>query len=247
MGNNVHLDTDGTVGIVTIDNPPQNYLKDPLLIDPHELKNFTQIHSLKGLLIQGAGRHFSAGADRKSIQHNLEQHNLLSRLSRGQELLKYLEQLNIPTVAAIEGVCFGGGLEIALACHVRVASRKALLAFPEAQHDLLPGLGGIQRLMHRTPFGGQQLEMLLSGEMVDAEKASELHIIDYLVAPKSAMSYALQWLNKITHNRSPEVIHAIMQSINNTRVYAYEKALEENSRLFYKLAQKKINQNNGQS
>lgn len=243
MQNKVRLDTDGPVGIITMDNLPQNYLKDPLLIDQGRLKQFIESNSLKGLVIQGASRHFSAGADQKSIQDNLEQGNLLSRLTQGKELLRYLEQLNIPTVAAIEGICFGGGLEIALACHVRVASRKALLAFPETQHDLLPGLGGIQRMRHTTPFGADHLEMLLSGEMIDAGKASELRFIDYLVAPKSALAYALQWLKRITHNRSLEVIHAIMQSINNTREYSYEQALEENSRLFYELASKNINRN----
>jgi enoyl-CoA hydratase/carnithine racemase len=133
----------GDIGLLTLNNPPQNYLTEPEFIPASELKKWIEDNGLKGLVITGSGRHFSGGAQLESVfSMAADEERMEGRMARGKELLRYIEELDIPVAAAISGVCFGGGLEIALACHIRICSENSLFAFPETNQGLMPGLGG---------------------------------------------------------------------------------------------------------
>ena len=139
QSNIVSWDRNGDIGILSISNGKKNYLDQPDFIDLDQLKKWSEEENLKGIIIRGIGRNFSAGANIENLQELAKDQNILSdKMNKGKEILDFIEDLNIPVIAAINGVCFGGGLEIALACHIRVASERALFAFPETNFYYCP-------------------------------------------------------------------------------------------------------------
>lgn len=233
--NNVELIKDGDIGILKLNNPPENYLINPEFIELNLLKGFVE-SGIKGLIIAGVGRHFSAGADLKTIIKLADEpENLQNKLIKGNQLLNYIENLEIPVIAAINGVCFGGGLEIALSCHIRIASKKALFAFPETNHELIPGLNGIaktQKLADKL----NTLKLILSGDTINALTALELKLIDEITDQKNVLDFALTLLKSITFDRSLKIINTIMKSINNSRMLNYEDAMVKDAEMFCQLA-----------
>jgi enoyl-CoA hydratase/carnithine racemase len=224
------------IGILILENPPQNYLTDPEFIPVEELEEWIENNNLKALIIVGSGRHFSGGANLDSIYAMAEESKQMeSRMEKGKELLNYLQDLDIPVAAAISGVCFGGGLEIALACHLRICSENALFAFPETNHDLMPGLGGTSRLGERIPFK-DSLRMILGGDMINAEEALLLKVVDTVVHDEKPLTYALNFLKKITEGRQRKVINYVMKALKNSRKLSFEESMLEEIRMFCDLA-----------
>lgn len=223
------------IGILSISNGKENYLDVPDFIDIDNLKRWTSEDGLKGIIITGIGRNFSAGADLdklKELATNLPA--LGKRLNKGKQILDFIENLNIPVVAAINGLCFGGGLEIALASHIRIASERALFAFPEINHGLIPGLGGTFRLTKM--LGKNALELVLSGDMINSHHARELGLVNYIANSKNSLQFASDFLNRLVTDRPIEVIHSIMQAIRNSEKMERSEALNAETELFCKLA-----------
>ncbi len=227
-----------SVGILSLANPPENFLKEPEFVPLETLKKWIGEQEPHALVITGAGRHFSAGADREDVLKKVEkQEELLSKLMKGKELLDYLENLTIPCIAMVRGVCFGGGLEIALACHIRTCSENALFAFPETNSGLLPGLGGTIRLPGRISFKSS-LEMILSGDMISSEIARELGLVDEVFPDAELAPGTFHMIRKMIGNRPPELIRMVMQALHNARSLPISEAMKEESRMFCELARK---------
>ena len=225
-----------TTGIIILDNPPQNYLLEPEFIPVSELKDWIDKNQLKALVISGSGRHFSAGASLDSVFAMAETgENMKSRMEKGKVLLSFLEDLNIPVATAINGVCFGGGLEIALACHIRICSGNSLFAFPETSQNLMPGLGGTQRLAEHLSLM-DSVKIILGGDMINAEEALILKIVDTVISDKDVLSFTLDFLRRITEGRPLKVINYVMQSLKNARTLSPEEAMNEETRMFCDLA-----------
>ncbi len=223
--------------IITLDNKPQNYLDNPEFVSLDELKNALKNSEAKAIIIHGAGRHFSAGANIESIKEQINSNNLENKIKRGKQLLNYIQSLQIPILSAIEGVCFGGGLEIALSADIRIASKKALFAFPETNMSIIPGLNGI---INTSKIAGQNvaLEMVLSGDMVNAQTAKEIGIIDETCEPKTTFEAALQKATKMTTNRPLEVVKAVTELVRNAKTSPAQMAVERETEVFCKLARK---------
>ena len=229
------LRREGDIGQLEINNPPQNYLERPDFIDISNLSDFMGT-GIKALVICGTGRNFSAGANIESIEKQIKNINVFKdQMVKGNRLLNYIDELDIPVIAAISGVCFGAGLEIALACDIRYCDSMALFAFPEVNHDLFPGLGGYRRLIKLTGKS-TALELVLKGDMINAEKAFELKIVDDIVEKKQALEHSILKAQKITYNKPLKVINAIMKSINNAEKLGDEDVIKEDAILFTKLA-----------
>jgi len=229
------LKRDGDIGLLEINNPPQNYLEQPEFVKLDELKKFVGTE-IKALVISGTGRHFCAGANIESIKDQIKDANVFHKqMEKGNRLLNYINDLEIPVVAAIRGVCFGAGLEIALACDIRICDESALFAFPEVNHDLFPGLGGVSRLIQLTGKS-VALELVLEGDMINAKKASELQIIDKLAEKKQALDYSIVLAKKIINNRSLKVINAVMKSIHNSEKMNMDEVAKNDAEMFSKLA-----------
>jgi enoyl-CoA hydratase/carnithine racemase len=237
---NYKWEKEGDIGILSISNPPGNLISMPDFIEEEQLNDWLNDKTIKGILILGAGRHFSAGADLDNLRKLAWNKKLLEdKMSKGRKLIHIIGRAEIPVVAAIRGACFGGGLEIALACHVRICSENSMFAFPEINHGLIPGLGGSAMLSDLTGEG-RSLEIILSGNVVDAQKALELRITDYVVPAKETESFALKYLENLTHDRDVEIIRSVMKSIHNSRIMPFEEALREETKLFCKLARKNL-------
>jgi enoyl-CoA hydratase len=230
----------GTIGILSIHNPPENFIEDPEFISKKQIDEILHDTALKGIIIKGTGRHFSAGANMDKLRLLIQNEPLLyKKISEGKDLICTLENMNIPLVAAIRGVCFGAGLEIALACHIRICSENALFAFPETNHGIMPGLGGTVMLSNLIG-PGKSAEIILSGEIVNSQKALELKLADYVVPVKELKSFALSYLEKMTSDRELDVIHSVMKSIHNSKSLSFENALKEETKLFCSLAVKNM-------
>jgi enoyl-CoA hydratase len=235
-----HIDWEmkGTTGVLSLGPPPENLLAEPEFVPLEHMIKWTSEPGLKGIVIHGQGKHFSAGADTKNLFDFISQgKDLEAMMNAGKELLHHLESLDIPLIAAVSGICFGGGLEIALACHIRICSDNALFAFPEVNHGLLPGLGGTVRLQEKT-HAGEALKMILGGDVINAGEAMQIGLADLIVPKSELLSSSLGLMEKMTRDRPLEVINAIMKVMRNARTLPREEAMAEETRLFCELAVK---------
>lgn len=229
------LECHNQIATLTLDNPPDNRLVRPDFIELGTLDKFLSEQQAKALIITGTGRHFSSGADIETIRKQSDDEHLEIFLNRGKELLNYLYQLNIPVISAIEGVCFGGGLEIALSTHIRVVSEKALMAFPETMHDLMPGLGG-NYLIKKHMTMGQSIELILCNNILDAAEARQRGLADYICPAKQTLDFSYELAHKMTAGRRINVIRNVMIAVKNAYSLPREEAFEEETRLFCQLA-----------
>ena len=233
-----------SIGIISLNHPPSNELALPQFIPIGLFHQWTSDPSLKGLIIKGEGKNFSAGGKLDAILDvSLNQDTLKSLMQDGLDLLDYIHNLEIPVIAAINRVCFGGGLEIALACHIRVASENALLAFPEANHNLMPGMGGTVRLPTFAGFS-QSAVMILGGDSVNAMDAKKIGFIDFVSPKDQAFEYSWSLMQKMTHDRPVKVIRSIMQSLKNALKLSADDAMKEETRLFCSLARDEAQRRN---
>jgi enoyl-CoA hydratase/carnithine racemase len=228
------------LGIIRIDNPPANYLIKPEFIPAAVLQNWIEKNLLKGILVCGSGKHFSGGADLDRLFSMSNDAGIMeSEINKGKALLRYVENLNIPVVAAIQGICFGGGLEIALSCHIRICSNNALFAFPETNQGIMPGLGGINSFSEKVSFP-DSLKFILSGDMINAEEAKMMKLVDYIVPADDLIPYATTLLKKMTEDRRLKVINYVMKALHNARTMILEEAIKEETRMFCELAKEEM-------
>lgn len=230
-------------GILTLNNPPQNYLVKPAFVSQALLEKEVSSSGIKGIIIHGKGRHFSAGADIDELKKMANSQDLLQQeMSLGKDLLNYIEQLPIPVISAVRGACFGGGLEIALASHIIICAETSLFAFPEINAGIMTGLGGTLRLSRRTGIP-EAMVVMLSGDIVDAETALSLKIVDRVVTAKEVFDTAFGLMKKMISGRKVKVINSIVRSINNSRNLSLEQAMHEETRMFCALAVDEIFRN----
>ena len=237
---NILLQVTDSIGIITIDNPPGNFLIKPEFIPLNTLKDWIEINQLKGIIICGTGKHFSGGANLGNLFSMADAPGeMMQEMNQGKVLLDYIESLTIPVIAAIHGTCFGGGLEIALACHIRICSENALFAFPEINHGLMPGLGGLGRTKERSSFH-DTITFILGGDMISAKEALSIKITDQIVPSADLLNHSFNLLKKMTDDRDLKVIHFVMKAIHNTRTLSKEEAMKEETRMFCELAKDEV-------
>ena len=175
----------GDVAVVTLENPPVNTLSHAVRTGLHAaLERARDDTSVRALVLQGSNGVFSAGADLHEVTAGTARES-----PSATELESLIEGLAKPVVAAIAGACLGGGLELALACHGRIAAPDATLGLPEVKLGLIPGSGGTLRL---TRLAGPEaaLEAITSGAPLAAERALELAVVDALAAEPLAAARA---------------------------------------------------------
>ena len=180
--------------------------------------------SVQCILLTGSGsKAFVAGADIKEFAHfNTQEGSQLA--TDGQRLLfDLLDNLSTPSIAAINGFALGGGLELAMACHIRVASTTAKMGLPEVSLGVIPGYGGTQRL--RELVGkGKALEMITTAGMLGAEEALSWGLVNHVCEADELIVFCEKIASKICNNSSVAIAHAI-KSVNagcNTSGYASE-------------------------
>jgi enoyl-CoA hydratase/carnithine racemase len=182
----------GVVAHLTLDNPPLNLLSQPLLDELDEALGRLEAADpgdVRAVVISGAGeRAFSAGSDVKEFgAHRGEAGKAL--LAREEAVTKRLAILPMPTIAAIEGNALGGGLELALACDLRICSERAKLGLPEVRLAVTPGAGGTQRLPRIVGLAKAK-ELVLTGALIDALEAERIGLINRVVPVGEALAAA---------------------------------------------------------
>jgi enoyl-CoA hydratase len=170
------------IATVTLNNPPANLLNSAVLKELDQAFGELEAQdAARVIILTAAGRFFCAGGDIKELAqlNTVSQGAELSRL--GQALLNRIERFDKPVIAAINGVCLGGGLELAMACHIRVAAAGTQLGLPEINLGLIPGFGGTQRLP-RIIGPSKAAELILTGEPITAEQALDVGLANRVVA-----------------------------------------------------------------
>ncbi len=212
---NILLHTEDQIATLTINRPDKlNALnKDTLLEIKCAFQKICLDENVKALIITGSGeKAFVAGADINEIAA-LDESNARSFSENGQEIFSLIENSRKPVIAAINGYALGGGCELALSCHLRIASLNAQLGLPEASLGILPAFGGTQRLT-RLIGKGLALEMMFTGNMISAERGKEIGLVNQIVNhPSELIPACNKIINKILRN-APLSISKIISASN---------------------------------
>jgi len=200
-------------GIIQIDNGKKNFITEPEFVNLNILKDWINQNHLLGIIICGNKSNFSYGADILTVQKTDECDDaLVIKLRKGRDLLDYIEEIPIVTIAAINGACFGAGLEIALSCQFRIASRGCFLALPEINRGVIPGMGGCERcakLIGRE----KTIEFCLLGELISVEKACEIGMITRITSEKP-LDEAISFMEEILDDTNELQVRSIIKNIN---------------------------------
>jgi enoyl-CoA hydratase len=212
---NIILKTENGIGQITINRPSKlNALNAATIKELHTA--FSQLDSnkeTKVILLTGEGeKAFVAGADISEFaKFTVNQGAQLA--AQGQEqLFNYIENLQTPVIAAINGFALGGGLELAMACHFRVASDNAKMGLPEVSLGVIPGYGGTQRLPQLIGKG-RAMELIMTAGMIDAETAKNYGLVNHVVSQSELLDFTTQIASKIMRN-SPVAIGKAITAIN---------------------------------
>lgn len=227
------------VGFITLTAPPYNVLNDPEFENADRLCAFFEREEIKAVIIQGAGRHFCAGADLSGLRKQSHSVEFEKRMNRGKQLCRIITGAPVPTAAVIRGSCLGAGLEIALSCCFRFASANAILGFPETEHGVIPGFGGTLisgSIVDRSTL----VELVLSGRMIRGEEAKSLGVVHECGTTAGIEQQARDFLKMLVENRDPKVIRSVMESINNGERLEKQAALRRETELFVTLARQNV-------
>ncbi|MBB5635432.1 enoyl-CoA hydratase [Pedobacter cryoconitis] len=194
----------------------------------------SETEEVRGVLLTGAGeKAFVAGADISEFStYNTEQGEDLAR-SGQVNVFNAIENCTKPFVAAINGFALGGGLELAMACHIRVAADTAKMGLPEVTLGLIPGYGGTQRLT-KLIGKGRATELITTADMITADRAEKIGLVNHVVPLAELITKAEEILNKI-RQRAPLAIAAAIRCVNaavNEGVNGFEVEIEEFGKCF---------------
>lgn len=236
MYENILVENNNGVATITINRPNQlNALNKDTIAELHTALHEANIESsVKVIILTGSGeKSFVAGADIKEFAHfSIAQGGELAQ--KGQEtLFSFIEQLSTPVIAAVNGFALGGGLELAMASHIRVASSNARMGLPEVSLGVIPGYGGTQRLAQLVGRGKAN-EMVFTAGMIKADEALQWGLVNYVVEQDELLAKANEIASKIMNNSSTAIAAAI-RSINanyEDGVNGYEKEIEEFGKCF---------------
>lgn len=204
---------DNGIATITINRPDKlNALNSNVLNELEEVfHEANEREDVRGVLLKGAGeKAFVAGADIKELQDLNKMRGTVAS-ERGQEVFQQIEDLSKPVIAVIQGYTLGGGCELALACHLRVASDKAVFGLPEVGLGLLPGYGGTQRLP-RLIGRGRALEMILTGNHIKADLALAFGLVNRMVKSEELEKEARDLISSII-SKGPVAVEMAIKAV----------------------------------
>lgn len=212
---NLLISLDNNIATVVINRPAKlNALNIATINDLHKaIKVLGKNKEIQAIILTGAGeKAFVAGADISEFAHFTVDEGM-QLASQGQELLfSYIENLKTPIIAAVNGFALGGGLELAMACHIRVASDNAKMGLPEVSLGVIPGYGGTQRLPQLIGKG-RAMEMIMTAEMITADEANQYGLVNHVVPQAELIDFCNDIAQKIIKN-SPLAIGRAIKAIN---------------------------------
>lgn len=222
---------EGNVALTTINRPPANALATDLVLEIDKLLDLIEDdNAVRVVVLHGGGRFFSAGADIKEFT-SVETGEAFSKMARkGQEVLERLERFKKPFIAAIHGAALGGGLELAMACHIRLVTKNAKLGMPELQLGLIPGFAGTQRLPRYVGVP-KATEMLLTSEPISGEEAVKYGLANKVYSDEELLPQAMELAKKIAE-KSPVSIKEVLKMLQYTKDSSYYEGVRAESNAF---------------
>ena len=166
----------------------------------------------RGIILIGDGeKAFVAGADIKELSA-LSHDQALAFAQNGQRLFKLIEDCPKPIIAAVNGYALGGGCELAMACHIRIASENARFGQPEVNLGIIPGYGGTQRLTQLVGRG-KALELMMTGDMIKASEAKDIGLVNHVVPQDQLMEFSKNMMSRIL-SKGPVAVSYVIRSVN---------------------------------
>lgn len=208
---NLKIETADRIAVVTLNRPEAlNALNRDLL---SELSTFfdqaASDDNIRVVILTGSGeKSFVAGADIKEFSHFSQKEGEALSADGQQQVFNKIENFSKPVIAAVNGFALGGGLELAMASHIRIASDNAKLGLPEVTLGLIPGYGGTQRLP-RLVGRGRAAQMIFTAEMISAQRAFEIGLVNEVVAQPELLDRAKAIASRISKNSSVAISKAI--------------------------------------
>jgi enoyl-CoA hydratase len=209
----IHCEISEEIATITIDHPPLNLIDLVLLNELREqFSKLREDGNVWAIILTGAGdRAFVGGMDVRQFTTTILE--VPCQISiQGQAIMNFIENLGKPTIAAINGVAIAGGLELALACTLRIGTPKSRFASPEIKLGIIPGFGATQRLP-RLIGKAKAMEMLLIGDQIDAERAFQWGILNQLVKEEELMSAARDIAHRIISNPG-QAVKMTIEAVN---------------------------------
>lgn len=222
------------IGWIIVNRPDKlNALNSETIKELHEaFLSFEEDPQVRAIILTGKGdKAFIAGADIGELS-GLDFFSAEEYVRRGQDLTKSIENSKKPVIAAINGYALGGGTEMALACHIRIAAENAKMGQPEVKLGLIPGYGGTQRLS-RLVGKGKAMELILSGKMIDSKEAFEIGLVNRVVPQEEFYSFTENLAKEIAAN-APVAVSLCIDAINRGMDMTLEDGLLLEASLFAK-------------
>lgn len=219
------------IAIVTIQRPPANALSRKLILEVGELLDLVEHDdSVRVIVLHGEGRFFSAGADIKEFTEVTSGEEFSKLAASGQEIFERVESFSKPVIASIHGAALGGGLELAMSCHIRYVSENAKLGLPELQLGLIPGFAGTQRLPRYVGIA-KAAEMLLTSEPITGSEAVQYGLANKAFAEEELLERTLELAAKIAA-KSPIAMKAALQMLQYTKHDTYFEGVKAEAESF---------------
>lgn len=221
---------DNGIFTITINRPDKlNALNKDVFTDLNKaLDEIESNAEIKSVIITGAGpKAFVAGADISEF-NALNKEEAMALAKRGQDTFARIENSSKPIVAAVNGFALGGGCELAMSCHFRVASENAKFGQPEVNLGLIPGYGGTQRLVQLIGKG-KAMELLMSAHMIDANEAKQLGLVNYITTADTLLEHTKKILD-IINSKAPLAVAGCIKTANavfNESVNGYDLEIRE--------------------
>ncbi|PIC80498.1 enoyl-CoA hydratase [Sporosarcina sp. P18a] len=227
----INLEKDGHVALAKIDHPPANALSSKLIEEVDQLLTSVEHDDdVRVVVLYGEGRFFSAGADIKEFT-TIDTGAAFSQLSsKGQEVFERLENFPKPVIASIHGAALGGGLELAMACHIRLVTKSAKLGLPELQLGLIPGFAGTQRLP-RLVGVAKAAEMMLTSDPITGEDAVQWGLANHAYSEEELSAETLKFAKKISA-KSPIAMKHALRMLSFSKDPSFYEGVEEEAKSF---------------
>lgn len=219
------------VAIVTIQRPPANALSRGLILEVDEMLDAVENDdAIRVIVLHGEGRFFSAGADIKEFTEVSSGEEFTKLATSGQEVFERMEKFSKPVIAAIHGAALGGGLELAMACHIRYVSKDAKLGLPELQLGLIPGFAGTQRLPRYVGVA-KAAEMLFTSEPITGTEAVQSGLATRAFEADELLQKSIEIAKKIAL-KSPVTLKATIEMLQFGKHQAYYDGVKAEAESF---------------
>ena len=222
------------VATLALNHPPANTLTLDLLLELEAAFDALAADSVvKAIIVTGTGRFFIAGADIRVLAGIPSSREGTEMAMRGQAIFNKIEACPKPVIAAINGVCLGGGLELAMCCHIRLAAEGVRLGQPEINLGIIPGFGATQRLS-RLIGRSKATELILTGDLISAQEAKTLGLLSQVVPPEDLLRQAQGLARKIA-SKGQLAVRSALRAIHQGSELGLREGLDLEARLFGEL------------